>query len=93
MVVRKTGGEYAIFLETYSFRKKNACVEMLGSLVAFLYTWTSVLVVKSSSGSIITLACVRYLIRPFFIGCEIPEKSVKLLALAIISKYVHLLYL
>ena len=87
MVVRKTGGEYAIFLEAYSFHKKNACVERLGSMVAFVYTWTSVLVLKSSSASIITLACARYLIRPFFIGCEIPENSVKLLALSIISKY------
>ena len=90
MVVRKTGGEYAIFLEAYSFRKKNACVETLGSMVAFVYTWTSVLVLKSSSASIITLACARYLIRPFFIGCEIPESSVKLLALAIIRKYCSL---
>ena len=87
MVVRKTGGEYAIFLEAYSFHKKNACVEMIGSMVSFLYTWTSVLVLKSSSASIITLACARYLIRPFFIGCDIPDNSVKLLALAIISKY------
>ena len=85
MVVKKTGGEYAIYLEAFSFHKKNACVEMFGSMVAFVYTWTSVLVLKSSSTSIITLACARYLIRPFFIGCEIPEKSVKLLALTIIS--------
>ena len=86
MVVRKTGGEYAIFLEAYSFHKKNTFVEMLGSMVSFLYTWTSVLVLKSSSASIVTLTCARYLIRPFFIGCDIPENSVKLLALAIISK-------
>ena len=86
MVVRKTGGEYAIFLEAYSFRKKNPIVEMFGSLVAFVYTWTSVLVLKTSSMSIITLACARYLIRPLFVGCGIPESSVKLLAMAIISK-------
>ena len=92
MVVRKTGGEYAIFLEAYSFHKKNTFVEMLGSMVSFLYTWTSVLVLKSSSASIVTLTCARYLIRPFFIGCDIPESSVKLLALAIISKYANLTY-
>ena len=92
MVVRKTGGEYAIFLEAYSFHKKNTFVEMLGSMVSFLYTWTSVLVLKSSSASIVTLTCARYLIRPFFIGCDIPESSIKLLALAIISKYYNLTY-
>ena len=90
MVVRKTGGEYAIFLEAYSFHKRNTCVETLGSMVAFLYTWTSVIVLKSSSASIITLACARYLICPFFIGCDIPGSSVKLLALAIIRKYMYM---
>ena len=93
MVVKKTGGEYAIFLEAYSFHRKNSGVETFGSLVAFLYTWTSILVLKSSSVSIITLACARYLIRPFFIGCQIPDNSIKLLALAIISKSHYLVRL
>ena len=88
LLVRKTGGEYAILLEAYSFHKKNPWVEMLGSLVSFLYTWTSVFVLKGASLSIITLTCARYLIRPFFIGCHIPESSVKLLALSMISKSV-----
>ena len=92
MVVRKTGGEYAIFLEAYSFRKKNPLVEMFGSLVAFVYTWTSVVVLKTSSMSIITLACARYLIRPLFVDCDIQESSVKLLAMAIISKSTMQLY-
>ena len=90
LLVRKTGGEYAILLEAYSFRKKNRWVEMLGSLVSFLYTWTSVFVLRGASGSIITLTCARYVIRPFFIGCEIPGTSVKLLALAIIGMCVPL---
>ena len=37
LLVRKTGGEYAILLEAYSFREKNRWVEMLGSLVSFLH--------------------------------------------------------
>ena len=85
LLVRKTGGEYAILLEAYSFRKKNRWVEMLGTLVSFLYTWTSVCILKGASLSIITLACARHLIRPFFIGCDIPESSVKLLALAFVG--------
>ena len=87
MIVRKTGGDYAILTEVYSFRKKNRWVEMLGSLVAFLFTWTSVVVLRGASASIITLACARYLTRPFFIGCVVPEDVVKLLALSILSEF------
>ena len=86
LLVRKTGGEYAILLEAYSFRKKNRWVELLGSLVSFLYTWTNVLLLRGVAVSIITMTCARYLTRPFFIGCEVPEAAVKLIALAIMRK-------
>ena len=91
LLVRKTGGEYAILLEAYSFRKKNRWVEMLGSLVSFLYTWTNVLLLRGVAVSIITMTCARYFTRPFFIGCEVPEAAVKLIALAIICKLATLL--
>ena len=87
LLVRKTGGEYAILLEAYSFRKKNRWVEMLGSLVSFLYTWTNVFLLRGVAVSIITLTCARYFTRPFFIGCDVPVAAVKLLALSILSKF------
>ena len=87
LLVRKAGGDYAILLEAYSFRKKNHWVEMLGSLVSFLFTWTTVFVLRGTSVSIITLTCARYLIRPFFIGCEVPEAAVKLVALAALRRF------
>jgi L-type amino acid transporter 9 len=90
LLVRKAGGEYAILLEAYSFRKKNRWVEMLGSLVSFLFTWTTVFVLRGASASIITLTCARYLTRPFFIGCEVPESVVKLIALAALRRFLCL---
>lgn len=87
LLVRKAGGEYAILLEAYSFRKKNPWVETLGLLIAFLFTWTSVFVLRGASVSIITLACARYLTRPFFIWCDVPESVVKLLALTVLSTF------
>ena len=87
LLVRKAGGEYAILLEAYSFRKKNPWVEMLGSLVSFLFTWTTVFVMRGASASIITLTCARYLTRPFFIGCDVPENVVKLIALAVLRTF------
>ena len=90
LLVRKAGGEYAILLEAYSFRKKNRWVEMLGSLVSFLFTWTTVFVLRGASASIITLTCARYLSRPFFIDCDVPESVVKLIALAALRKFLCL---
>ena len=87
LLVRKAGGDYAILLEAYSFRKKNRWVEMLGSLVSFLYTWTNVLLLRGVAVSIITMTCARYLTRPFFIGCEVPEAAVKLVALAALRMF------
>ena len=84
MLVRKSGGEYAILLEAYSFRKKNRWVEMLGSLISFLFTWTTVFVLRGASLSITTLACARYLTRPFY---DVPESVVKLLAFALVGMY------
>ena len=92
LLVRKAGGEYAILLEAYSFRKKNPWVEMLGSLIAFLFTWTTVFVLRGASVSIITLTCARYLTRPFFIDCDVPESVVKLLALTVLSMFDYVLY-
>ena len=88
LLVRKTGGEYAILLEAYmySFRKKNRWIEMLGSLVSFLYTWKNVLLLRGVAVSIIILTCARYLTRPFFISCDVPEAAVKLIALTILCK-------
>ena len=60
----------------------------LGSLVSFFYTWTNVLLLRGISVSIIMMTCARYLTRPFFIGCEIPEAAVKLIALSILCKLV-----
>ena len=86
LLVRKAGGEYAILLEAYSFRKKNRWVELVGSLIAFLFTWTTVFVLRGASASIITLTCAKYLTRPFFIGCDVPDSVVKLLALAVLGR-------
>ena len=92
LLVRKAGGEYAILLEAYSFRKRNRWVEMLGSLVSFLFTWTTVFVLRGASASIITLTCARYLTRPFFIGCDVPENVVKLIALAALRRFLYVVH-
>lgn len=52
-----SGAEYVYLLEGF------------GPLAAFLYSWTSVIVLKPSQVAIICLAFGAYVIEPFFPGC------------------------
>ena len=85
-VVRKSGGEYSILLTAYSFNERNVIVKTLGRVIAFLYAWSTVVVVRSISCSIILLTCARYFSRPFYIDCEVPRSVVTTLALALLCE-------
>ena len=88
LLIRKSGGEYSYIKEAYSFKKKHWLFEILGSLLAFTYLWSSIFVIRSSGIAVLTLTSARYLISPFYIDCdEFPEKTVVFLALAILGKF------
>lgn len=73
-----SGAEYVYLLEGF------------GPLPAFLYSWTSVIVLKPSQVAIICLAFGAYVIEPIFPGCgdrEDLQPVVKLLAALAIGKY------
>ena len=73
-----SGGEYSYLLEAF------------GPVPAFLYAWTSILIIKPSSFAIILLAFAAYIIEPFFPGCGDREDLVpllKLLAAAAIGEF------
>ena len=86
--IKKSGGDYTYILEAYSFKKRKPWLEFTGSLLAFLFTWSTMLVIQTTSLAIITMAFGRYISRPFFIvdGCDVPIWIVRLLALFAISK-------
>ena len=90
LLIRKSGAEYSFIKEAYSFKKKHKLLEVVGSLLSFLFIWSSMCIIRASSVAVITLTCARYLIRPFYIGCaDVPESAVKLLSLTIISKFLY----
>ena len=89
LVVRKSGGEYPLILTAYSFKKRNKWVELLGKILAFLFSWTSVFIIRSLGASIILLTCARYLSRPFYIDCEAPRAVVTVLALSVLSESLY----
>ena len=93
--IKKSGADYTYILEAYSFHKRKRLLEFTGSLLAFLFSWSSVLVVRTCSLAIITMAFGRYLSRPFFIesDCDVPIWIVRLLALFAISKLGRCLFI
>ena len=85
--LKKSGGELTYIREAFSFKRKKPWLGFLGSLLGFLFVWASTFVIRSSALAVISLACARYLCRPFYIDCDVPVYIVKLLALAVISEF------
>lgn len=86
-LLKKSGGEYTILLEGYSFRElRRPWLEALGALMAFLYAWTTCFILRPTSLAIVCLTFGSYLARPFYLECDIPPYVVQLLAMAAISK-------
>ncbi|XP_069113110.1 b(0,+)-type amino acid transporter 1-like [Argopecten irradians] len=72
-LIRKSGGEYQYIKQAY------------GNIPAFLYAWTSVIVIRTSSMAIICLTFGEY-VATFFPYCGSPELPTKLVAaLAILT--------
>ncbi|XP_057687800.1 b(0,+)-type amino acid transporter 1-like [Corythoichthys intestinalis] len=72
-MIPKSGGEYSYLLEAF------------GSPVAYLYSWTTVMVTKPSAFSIITLSLAEYVLAPFYPKCSPPVIVTKCLAAAAIA--------
>lgn len=74
-MITKSGGEYPYLMEAF------------GPIPAYLFSWTSLFVMKPSSFAIICLSFSEYASAPFYAGCEPPEIVVKCLAAAAICEY------
>lgn len=66
--IKKSGGEYAYLMESF------------GRVPAFLFAWTSVLIIRPASGAIIALTFAKYVAKPFYTDSEAPRYLLKLLA-------------
>lgn len=82
--VKKSGGEYTYLLEAYTFKRRKPFLEFVGSLLAFLYLWSSMLVVRPAGFAVITLATGRYLSGALYVDSEPPAYVAKLLAVCAI---------
>ena len=73
--IKKSGAEYAYLLEAF------------GPIPAYLFAWTSTIVIDPASNAIIALVFAEYVSKPFFLDCSPPQELVKLLACACLGKF------
>ncbi|XP_066510753.1 b(0,+)-type amino acid transporter 1-like [Hoplias malabaricus] len=71
-MITKSGGEYPYLMEGF------------GPVLAYLFSWTTIFVLKPSSFAIIALSCAEYASAPFYPGCTPPEIISKCLAAAVV---------
>ncbi|XP_026988787.2 b(0,+)-type amino acid transporter 1 isoform X3 [Tachysurus fulvidraco] len=69
-MITKSGGEYPYLMEAF------------GPILAYLYSWTTILILKPSSLAIIALSCGEYASTPFYPGGTPPDIVNKCLATA-----------
>lgn len=72
--ILKSGGDYSYYLEAFH------------PIVAFLFSWTMVIVLKPSSLAILTLSFAEYTSSPFYPGCAPPDIVTKFLAATAIGE-------
>ena len=73
-MITKSGGEYAYLMEAY------------GKVPAFLFAWTSMIIIRPASGAIIALIFAEYVSKPFYSDCEAPVAVLKLVACLCLGK-------
>ncbi|XP_061670422.1 b(0,+)-type amino acid transporter 1-like isoform X2 [Syngnathoides biaculeatus] len=71
-MIPKSGGEYSYLMEAF------------GSPLAYLFSWTTVMVSKPSGLAIVTLSFAEYASAPFYPGCSPPAMVTKCLSAAAI---------
>uniref|UniRef100_A0A8D2L589 b(0,+)-type amino acid transporter 1 n=1 Tax=Varanus komodoensis TaxID=61221 RepID=A0A8D2L589_VARKO len=71
-MITKSGGEYPYLMEAF------------GPIPAYLFSWSSLIVIKPSSFAIICLSFAEYVSAPFYPGCDPPIVVIKCLATAAI---------
>lgn len=72
-MITKSGADYAYI--NYAF----------GPVMAFVRLWVECVVIRPCLIAIVALTSGRYLIYPFFVECEMPDVSVRLIAAAAIT--------
>jgi len=87
LLIRKSGVEYNFLKEAYTFKNRHWVLGILGELLAFVFLWANILLIRPSSLAVVCLTSARYLVRPFFIDEETPEGLVIVVAIGIVGEW------
>ncbi len=68
-LITKSGAEYSYILESF------------GGLLAFLFSWISVFVLKPAMLSIICMTLSEYIVQPFYPECQADSFAIKLITI------------
>ena len=79
-MIPKSGGDYAYIREAF------------GELPGFLYLWSALIMIMPAGNAIISLTFASNVLQPFFPDCVPPINAVRLLAAAVICKYLSHIY-
>ncbi|XP_072160033.1 Y+L amino acid transporter 2-like isoform X1 [Bemisia tabaci] len=71
-MISKSGADYAYIMETF------------GPFLAFIRLWIECMIVRPCSQAIVALTFSIYVLKPFFVDCDPPDLSVRLLAVCCI---------
>lgn len=79
-MITKSGAEYAYLHEAFGPFHKT-----LGPIPAFLFAWTSVLILKPALFGVVSMSFALYTTEPFF-ECGPPETLVKIVSILCLCK-------
>ncbi|CAH0395858.1 unnamed protein product [Bemisia tabaci] len=80
-MISKSGADYAYIMETF------------GPFLAFIRLWIECMIVRPCSQAIVALTFSIYVLKPFFVDCDPPDLSVRLLAVCCIRQTMKNQYL
>lgn len=80
-MITKSGAEYAYLKDAFGPLHKN-----LGPVPAFLFAWTSVLILKPALFGVVAMSFGLYAVEPFF-PCGPSDIAVKLVAIVCLCKF------
>jgi hypothetical protein len=81
-MITKSGAEYAYLQEAF-----GPLHPTYGPIPAFLFSWSSVLVLKPSLFGVVAMSFALYTTEPFFGDCGPPDLVVKIVAVLCLCKF------
>ena len=88
-MIKDSGADYAYLREGFSFGGKHPAFKAVGNTLGFMSVWSSTVIIRPLSGTIISRAFALYLCQALTGGKTPPDLAVQLVATSAIRTSVH----